>query len=280
MAGEAIVGRCGILIGALLLGFFAVSKATPANSADVIYIDGSPCNQFCQFYLARSRAALLRKLADDHEMKGREAALRLAGLDRLARVAAAHNEISPTRTAALQRAIDPETRRGESADMRAGFTGDSRTMTIRDHLIAATAVAEQLTAAVTAASELRMMNGDHPIASVPDGGRSDLASANQTDAQVIVVISRSEIKTLGYLTRANIAIDGERSATAQSVQMALWAAGAANVQVLAGKRKAIDRLVTGEVPAAVLTLVSADVAKAFPEIEGFKIFRIPLPPRS
>jgi hypothetical protein len=41
---------------------------------------------------------------------------------------------------------------------------------------------------------------------------------------------------------------------------------------------AIDRLVEGEVPAAVVALVSADAAQGFPEIAGFKIFRIPLSP--
>jgi hypothetical protein len=33
------------------------------------------------------------------------------------------------------------------------------------------------------------------------------------------------------------------------------------------------------VPAAVLTLVSPEAAEGFPEIAGFKIFRIPLWPR-
>jgi hypothetical protein len=46
------------------------------------------------------------------------------------------------------------------------------------------------------------------------------------------------------------------------------------------RAKAINRLIGGEVPAAVLTLVSPEAAEAFPEIAGFKIFRIPLSPRS
>jgi hypothetical protein len=48
--------------------------------------------------------------------------------------------------------------------------------------------------------------------------------------------------------------------------------------VSAGKTAAIDRLRNGEVTAAVLALVSTDAAKAFPEIAGFKIFRVPLSP--
>jgi hypothetical protein len=281
------VRRCGLLIGVLLLGVLGASKATPLDSADIVYIDGLPCNRFCQFYLARSSAASMQKLADDQATKIREWGRKRAGRDRLARVAAARNEMPPTRMAALPRvgvAADPETRRGGIADMRAEarFTDDSRTTTIRDQLATAAAVAEQLADAGTAAFELKVMNSDHAsIASWPDSGKRDPATANQTDAEVALVVSRPEIKTLAYLTRANVAIDGEHSATASGVRTALLAGGAVDVQVVrAGERKAIDRLMSGEVPAAVLTLVSADAARAFPDIDGFKIYRIPLPPRS
>jgi hypothetical protein len=46
-----------------------------------------------------------------------------------------------------------------------------------------------------------------------------------------------------------------------------------------GQPMAIDRLIGGEVPAAVLTLASPEAAEGFPEIAGFKIFRIRLSPR-
>jgi hypothetical protein len=39
-------------------------------------------------------------------------------------------------------------------------------------------------------------------------------------------------------------------------------------------------LIDGEVPAAVLTLVSPEAAEAFPDIAGFRIFRIPLSPKA
>jgi len=42
--------------------------------------------------------------------------------------------------------------------------------------------------------------------------------------------------------------------------------------------KAVDRLIRGEVPAAVLALVSPEAAEWFPEIPGYKVFRIPLSP--
>jgi hypothetical protein len=56
------------------------------------------------------------------------------------------------------------------------------------------------------------------------------------------------------------------------------AAGAAEVQFSEVKTSAIERLMSGEVPAAVL-LASREVADLFPELEGFRTFRVPLKAR-
>jgi hypothetical protein len=48
------------------------------------------------------------------------------------------------------------------------------------------------------------------------------------------------------------------------------------VQLVDGQIKAVDRLIDGEVPAAVLALVSPVAAERFPDIAGFRIFRVPL----
>ena len=53
------------------------------------------------------------------------------------------------------------------------------------------------------------------------------------------------------------------------------AAGAPEVQLSEGQTTAINRLINGEVPAAVLALVAAGAADGYPEIVGFKIFRNP-----
>jgi hypothetical protein len=45
-----------------------------------------------------------------------------------------------------------------------------------------------------------------------------------------------------------------------------------------GQTTAINRVACGEVPAAVLALLSPEAAQAFPEIAGFRIFRVPLSP--
>jgi TRAP-type uncharacterized transport system substrate-binding protein len=87
-----------------------------------------------------------------------------------------------------------------------------------------------------------------------------------------------EIKSVSDLANKKIAVDDKQSAYSASVRTAIAAAGAAEVQLSEGQTKAAERLVNGEVPAAVLALVSPEAADGFPEIAGYKIFRIPLSP--
>jgi TRAP-type uncharacterized transport system substrate-binding protein len=81
------------------------------------------------------------------------------------------------------------------------------------------------------------------------------------------------------LAGRNVAIEDRRSASNASIRTAIAAAGAAEVQLNEGQIKALDRVIGGEVPAAVLALVSPEAAEWFPEIPGFRIFRVPLAPR-
>ena len=127
---------------------------------------------------------------------------------------------------------------------------EPKSRTIQEQVAAATAVAERITGATGAPN-----NADHLVA---------------------IVIVRPEIKSVSDLTGKNIAIDDRYLVSGADVRIAIATAGAPSVQLSAGNTTAIDRLVEGEVLAAVVAVVSADAAEGFPEIAGFKIFRIPL----
>jgi hypothetical protein len=126
--------------------------------------------------------------------------------------------------------------------------------TIKEQVAAATAVAERM----TVASAWAARDGADPI------------------AVVAVVMVRPEIPSLFALTAKNVAIDDRYLVSIADIAIAFVESDGPVVQLSAGHTAAIDRLVNGEVPAAVLALVSADAADAFPEIKGFKIFHIPL----
>ena len=106
-------------------------------------------------------------------------------------------------------------------------------------------------------------------------GKAASASLDDPDNLVALVLTRPEINSLSDLNNKSIAITEKQSASSGRVSAALMAAGAAEVQFSEVKSSAIDRLISGEVPAAVV-LASREVANLFPEIEGFRTFRVPL----
>jgi len=101
------------------------------------------------------------------------------------------------------------------------------------------------------------------------------ASLDDPDNLVALVLAGPGINSLSDLNNRNIAITEKQSASSGRVSAALMAAGAAEVRFSEAKASAIDRLMNGEVPAAVV-LAPRDVANLFPEVEGFRTFRVPL----
>jgi hypothetical protein len=170
-------------------------------------------------------------------------------------------------------------------DLGGSAVANSNTRTMQEQVAAATAAAEQNTVAtMLPAPKLKANDEDRSNHSETvlrgDAEKSPPASRNNTDLLVVLLIARPEIELVSDLTSKSIAIDHRHSASNGNVRTAIAAAGAAGVQLSEGPGKAIDRMISAEVPAAVLTLVSAEAAERFPEIAGFKIFRIPLSPRS
>jgi hypothetical protein len=109
-------------------------------------------------------------------------------------------------------------------------------------------------------------------------GKTAATSPDDPDNLVALVLTRPEINSLSDLNNKNIAITEKQSASSGRVSAALMAAGAAEVRFSEVKSSAIDRLISGEVPAAVV-LASREVANLFPEVEGFRTFRVPLKAR-
>jgi hypothetical protein len=132
--------------------------------------------------------------------------------------------------------------------------------TTQEQVMAATTVAER----VSAASAVQ--------------ARDQKASPSHANRLVAILMARPEIESISDLTGKTIAMDNRQSASSDDARTAIVAAGAVEVQLIGGQTKAVDRLISGEVPAAVLTLVSPEAAEGFPDIKGFKVFRVPLSP--
>ena len=162
---------------------------------------------------------------------------------------------------------------------------DADARRIEARVAAATVLAERITVAtVNPSPDIKPGNGDRSSRAETlgrgHGENNAPASANDTYLLIAVVMTRSDIKSVSDLIGAKIAIGSMHSMSQGSVRTAIVAAGAPGIQLSEGQTTAINRLVNGEVPAAVLALVSTDAANGFPEIAGFNIFQIPLSPRS
>jgi hypothetical protein len=133
-----------------------------------------------------------------------------------------------------------------------GAVASPKTPTIQQQVEAATAVAERMAAPGIA------------------------APPSEPDSRIALVMARPDIKSIADLTGQIVAIDARQVASRNKVWIAMVAAGAARVLLSENESKPIDRLIKGEVPAAVLALVSAEAASSFPDVPGYRIFRIPL----
>jgi hypothetical protein len=283
-----------LLTSVLSLGSAGTSQAHPLDSPDIVYIDGEPCNSACQSYMAWSRQTLSMSEQPARTQLPQRSAnavvhhatgvggrrLKPASHARMAKQAVPiPREMPPAKVAALQPA-DNAAAKSDAPPDKAGAASSS-TRTIQEQVAAATALAEQVTAA-TMAPAPQSNNTDRSDRSetLSDAEKTAATSPNNTDLLVALVMARPEIKSISALTGKDIAIDGRQSASNGIVRTAIVAAGAAEVQLSGSQTQAVDRLISGEVPAAVLTLVSPEAAEWFPDIAGFKIFRIPLSFRS
>jgi hypothetical protein len=206
----------------------------------------------------------------------------------------AHLAMKPAKSTMVAAKVEPPAARiplpptrANIADSRpaGGAVATSNASTIQEQVAVTTAAAEQMTAATPVPAPQQQANNKDRSIHVETALRGDAEKTappapSNTDHLVALLIVRPEIKSVSDLTSKIIAIDDRHSASAGNVRTAIVAAGATEVQLSDDQTKAINRLIRAEVPAAVLALVSPEVAARFPEIAGFKIFRIPLSPRS
>ena len=159
----------------------------------------------------------------------------------------------------------------------AAVAAASAPRTLQEQVVEATGMADRVTA-ITVAREPAGVSENPEIepAEASDAGKTASGSADNSDNLVALVLARPEINSLSDLNNKNIAIEEKQSAASGSVSAALMAAGAAEVRFSDAKAGAINQLISGEVPAAVLTLASREAAEWFPDIAGFRTFRIPI----
>ena len=115
------------------------------------------------------------------------------------------------------------------------------------------------------------------VMTLRDAEKKALPSPNTGEPSVAIVVASPEIKSVSDLTGKIIAIDDKYLNSHARIQAAIAAAGATGSVLTAGESMAMDRLLSGRAPAAVLTLVYPETG--FSTIEGYSVFRVPLQAR-
>ena len=101
------------------------------------------------------------------------------------------------------------------------------------------------------------------------------------DTLVAILVTGPDVKSVSDLAGKTIAIDDRYSESSiRGIRTAMSAAGALDVQLSKSQTTAIGRLVSKEVPAAVVGLVSVSAAESFPELSRLRTFRVPLSPQA
>jgi hypothetical protein len=297
---------CVIAAAGVIFGLTGTSLANTLDSPGTVYIDGVACNSPCQAYMDWSRRTLkanqtsAKDAADVSDVKRQaprkriskhvepalpdkpqrkkagdvQAALsskppepaplpvpRSVPLDREAPAATAAIAPDPAPLPVPRPLNEGSARNDESSSSPAERTPQELVM-------AALAVAEQ------------MMGAAPPRATSDDEVKADAAvppSARNADRLVAVLIARPDVTSAAALKDQNVAID-KASEHEADIRFALIAAGATGAELSATDDGALDRVVRGDVPAAVLKLVSPEAAEAFPDVKGLNVLRIPLTP--
>lgn len=178
----------------------------------------------------------------------------------------------PQANVAALRPADNAAAKSNSPPDKASAAASSSTRTIQEQVAAEIALAERVTAVIILSPEPQWSNSDRfdrsEIVPRSDDENTTSASPNNTDNLVVLLMARREIKSISDLANKDIAIEDKQSGSSGSVRIAIAVAGAAAVRLSQGQAKAVDRLISGEVPAAVLTLVSPEVAEMFPKSQA------------
>lgn len=285
---------CALLTCLLFIASAGSSQAAPLDSPGTVYIDRLPCNRACQSYMAWSRQ-VLRSL---NSPQGRSQFAQPSSKTKTQRASKARRPggAAPTRIAkqVAPKPMEPVSTNRDEAKAnfanKADMTSPSSSSEVRTPPgnLATAPATEDIATSSTIPDQDKQPDGNPEISSpsvaaTPPAESKTTAlappsNADHADDQMIaILLVRPDIKSVSDLAKKIIAIDASRSDSVASVKSAIAEAGGSDVQISEDQSLALVRVMDGEVPAAVVALVSPEAAGAWDAgVKGFNILRIPL----
>jgi hypothetical protein len=141
-------------------------------------------------------------------------------------------------------------------------------------LAEATALAERLTATAVGPAP----SSDASISKTDSGADTTASISKNIESLTALVLTGLEVGDISDLAGKVVAINGALPGSSVLLRTAIVAAGAPQIELNDSQPEPIEALRRGEVSAVILGLVTVEQARAFPKVENFKLFRVPLSP--
>jgi len=141
-------------------------------------------------------------------------------------------------------------------------------------LAEATALAERLTATAVGPAP----SSDASLSKTDTGTETTASISKNMESLTALVLTGSEVGEISDLAGKVVATNVALTGSSVLIRTAVVAAGAPEIQLNDSLPEPIEALRRGEVSAVILGLVTVEQAQAFPKVENFKLFRVPLSP--
>ena len=290
-----------LLSALIIVNSVVIAQAAPQDLPGTIYIDGVPCNLPCQSYMGWSRQQLSGRTTTPVPRADRASRIAKPSskpkTQRIAKSivsrpsnsapsrASAENEPAVTRSAPMVAADPPSSQEeGKIAnDSPAVLASPSPTRPDAGNDQATTGPADTATATPEqekqAKTNTEPVNPAAPRPSTSNDTTAALAPPDTTGEMVAILLVRSGIKSASDLANKVIAIDeGSADYSVAELKQAIVAAGASDIQLSEDAKMALVRVLDGDVPAAVATVMPSKAAEVWNAgVSGFNVLRIPLP---
>jgi hypothetical protein len=290
----------------IFLGSISCAAAAPLDSPGTIYIDGLPCNQACQEYMAWSREASGRDPGARAQSGAAQAvAPKVRNVTRLAPHKPAPKPVamqpSPKRAPQMAAKESIQTPSIPAATMGSDKTAnkpETKPAPVETTLVPTPSLDPRAEPADTPPAQVATVPpAQEPEVSVPspvldsakpttpsaaavatnppETNTAALGSPNAEQAVAILLV-REEIKSLTELSNKTVAIDGLQAAEIPNIKTAIMKSGAKDVRISEDEKLALDRVMNGEVPAGVISVVSPEEAAQWTGVPGYTVLRLPL----
>jgi hypothetical protein len=294
-----------ILASQIVFCWVPVATAAPLDSPDTVYIDGLPCNSACQSYMAWSR-----------KVSGQAPSASITEQQPSAAIARKGKKNAAKKPASAGAAMQPKARSADKVVARDAPQSASSTGQVHSGVRSVKGSPEEVAPVQTPAPDPRPAPEAmklppqivEPVPVVPDPGASapaaqpSLEGNNTTtsslaakssdgasraapepakiDHLVAILLVREDIKSVSELADKVVAIDASQANSVSDIKNAIAKAGANDVRISEEDKLALGRVMDGEVPASVLSVVSPEEAAMWASVPGFNILRLPIAPHS